>query len=537
MIPQAGLGPDRSATEADVVAGREAGMPLAVTPPTLGQPTAGQARRVAVNSLAPFAASMVGRVLSWGMAVVMARTLGPDGSGAYAFAVSLWLYASIMSDFGLGTWLTREVARSPDVAGSAASLSLGLRLVLSAVAGVALVLVAFLYASLGIGGAGPEIVATAALLGAGLLPGAVSGAGTAIFNAHERMVFPAAMQLVSAVLTTAAGSAALLTGHGIVALAWVSLGVNVVTAALFWLASARAFFPLGVALAPARQWSLARETVPLMLNSLLNNVFFRVDITVLQAQGSAVVGNYANAYKVIDAAGAVPSSFVLALFPVLSRRAGVAGGDGNERGSMLAVYTLALKLLLAVGLGLAVLLTTLAHDLTLLSWGPAFLPDSALALQLLAWFLPLSFFNGLTQYVLIALGLQRRITPAFALAAAFNLASNLLLIPRFSYVAAAGATIATEVVLLVPFLIALRERLDVGRLLSAALRPLPAAVVLAASCWLPWLPWLPLPATSPLGTHVVQAAIAALVYPVLLWTTGVFTIVERRAVLSLVTRR
>jgi O-antigen/teichoic acid export membrane protein len=207
---------------------------------------------------------------------------------------------------------------------------------LSTIACIALVAVALLYVSLGIGGAGPEIVATAALLGVGLLPGAISGAGTAIFNAHERMVFPAAMQLVSAVLTTVVGSAALLAGYGIVALAWVSLGVNVVTAALFWMASARTYFPLRVALAPSRQWALARETLPLMLNSLLNNVFFRVDITVLQAQGSAVVGNYANAYKVIDAAGAVPSSFVLALFPVLSRRAGGAS-RGTERGSILAV--------------------------------------------------------------------------------------------------------------------------------------------------------------------------------------------------------
>jgi hypothetical protein len=89
-------------------------------------------------------------------------------------------------------------------------------------------------------------------------------------------------------------------------------------------------------------------------------------------------------------------------------------------------------------------------------------------------------------------------------------------------------------VLLVPFLIAVRERLDVGRVLAAALRTLPAAGVLALLCWLPWLPSA---ATASFGGHVMQAAIAALVYPLLLWITGVFTPDERRALLSLVTRR
>jgi O-antigen/teichoic acid export membrane protein len=512
--------------------------------PTGAQGTGAQARRVAINSLAPFGATMAGRVLAWGMAVVMARTLGPEGTGAYAFAVNLWLYASIVADFGLGTWLTREVARAPEAIGPAVALSLGLRLALSAAAGVALVLVALLYAAFGIGGAGPEIVATTALLAAGLLPGAISGAGTALFNARERMVFPAALQLVSAALTTVAGSAALLAGHGIVALGWVSLGVNAVTAALFWTAMARASYPMRAVLAPAKQWALARETLPLMLNGLLNNVFFRVDIQVLQSQGSAVVGYYANAYKVIDAAGAVPSSFVLALFPVLARRAagtgtggaGGAGGAGGEREGMAVVYALALKLLLVAGLGLAVLLAAVAHDLTLLSWGPAFLPDSAVALQVLVWFLPLSFFNGLTQYVLIALGQQARITPAFAAAALFNVSANLLLVPRFSYVAAAGATIATEVVLLIPFLLALRERLDVGRILRAAGRTLPAGALLGLVCWLPWLPWLPWPDPAPLPAHVVRAAVGALAYPALVLATGVFGASERRVLLSLVRR-
>ena len=472
-------------------------------------------RRVARNSLAPFAANMAGRVLAWGMAVVMARALGPTGTGAYALVVNMWLYASIVTDFGLGTWLTREVARDPSGAPQAVRLTLAVRLALVALAVPLLVGAAALYAA---GGADVQIVATAALLGIGLLPGAVSAAVTAVFNAHEAMVFPAGVQLAGAAITMAAGAALLLAGHGIVALGWVSLGVNVLSAALFASACARRFFPLGMGVQLGRQMAILRDALPLMLNSLLNNVFFRADVQVLQSKGSAVVGYYANAYKVLDAAGAVPSSFVLALFPVMARRATEIGADG----SLARIYRLAAKLLMTVALPLAVLVSFGATDLTRWFWGAAFLPDSARALQILIWFLPLSFFNGLTQYVLISLGLQRRITPAFALAAAFNLAANLLLIPRYSYVAAAGVTIATEVVLLVPFLWALGGRVARRPLVAAAARPVPAAVVMAAVL-LVVAPW----------SRGAAALAAAAVYLPTLWATQAFDVQERAALRGL----
>jgi O-antigen/teichoic acid export membrane protein len=351
----------------------------------------------------------------------------------------------------------------------------------------------------------------------------VSAAGTALFNAHEQMVVPATVQLGSALLTTVAGAALLLAGHGIVALGWVSLGVNFVAAAVFAAACARRFFPLGAAIRPAAQRALAGESLPLMINNLLNSVFFRFDVQVLQSRGSAVVGYYTSAYKVIDAAGTVPSSFVLALFPLLSRRAAERGpgADGLAR-----VYRLALKLLVAVALPVALLVTYWARDLTQWLWGPEFLPDSAIALALLIWFLPLSFFNGLTQYVLIALGLQRRITAAFAVTAVFNVGANLLLVPRYSYVAAALITIASEVVLLVPFLFAVRRRVPVGPLLRAALRPVPAAMGMGAVLWGGG-------AWSPPGATLAAAA----AYPLLLFATATFDSSERHALRGLLSNR
>jgi O-antigen/teichoic acid export membrane protein len=282
--------------------------------------------------------------------------------------------------------------------------------------------------------------------------------------------------------------------------------VTVATAVAFVALARRSGLPVAVGWPTQNLAALLRDSVPLMLNNLLNSVFFRIDVQVLNVWGRATVGQYASAYKVIDGVGGISSSFILALFPMFARRA----GDGGTTGDALSrVYALALTLLVIVAMPVAGLLTWIAAPLSGLLWGHDFLPESAIALQILIWFLPLSFVNGLTQYVLIALGLQARITVAFAAAAIFNLAANLVLVPTYGYVAAALTTIATEFVLLVPFALTISARMPLRPLAGACARPLPAAAFAAGV----------LVAGSTINAGVGLAG-AGMAYPLGLWATG-----------------
>ena len=59
-----------------------------------------------------------------------------------------------------------------------------------------------------------------------------------------------------------------------------------------------------------------------MLNHLLQTVFFKIDVLLLdQMRGETVVGWYSTAYKWIDALLIIPAYFTMALFPLMSRRA------------------------------------------------------------------------------------------------------------------------------------------------------------------------------------------------------------------------
>ncbi|MAG37331.1 MAG: hypothetical protein CL878_13940 [Dehalococcoidia bacterium] len=429
---------------------------------------AGLARRVARNTAGPLAASVIERGLGLLLASYAAKVLGPLGVGAYAVAQNVWLFASILADFGLGTLLTREVARDRPAAAELTASTVGLRLALATACAPAAVLVATIYGD-------RAILITVGLLAAGFFPTAIAGALSAVFAGYERMTTPAAVQLVTGVLTAGLGFAVLSLGWGIVGLGAVSLAVSALTAAAFLWLVRRTYFAPRVALVPRDLRAQLREAWPLMLNALLNTIFFRSDIQVLEAlRGRRAVGHYGIAFRIVDAVGILPSRFVLALFPALSQRS--AAGDA----SFLVVYRLAVKLLLGLAAPIAIGITVLAHDLTLLISDARYLPDSAVALQILVWYVPGSFWNGLTQYVLIAVGQQRWITLGFFLATTFNVAANLLLVPRYGLVAAAWTTVASEVVLFVPFAVTVRRSLGTLPLWREALVPLIGGLASAA---------------------------------------------------------
>ncbi len=77
---------------------------------------------------------------------------------------------------------------------------------------------------------------------------------------------------------------------------------------------------------------------------------------------------------------------------------------------------------------------------------PRFQPDATIALQLMIWSIPFGWINSVTNYVLIALGQQRKLTNAFLIGLGFNVIANLIFIPLYSYKAAAVITILSEIV-------------------------------------------------------------------------------------------
>jgi O-antigen/teichoic acid export membrane protein len=132
----------------------------------------------------------------------------------------------------------------------------------------------------------------------------------------------------------------------------------------------------------------------------------------------------------------------------------------EDRKALSNTYHLAIKLLVVLALPAAMGMTLLARPFIAILGGSAFLPDSAIALQLMSWSIPIGWINSVTNYVLIALDQQRFLTRAFVVGLTFNLVANWIFIPLYDYRAAAIITIFSELVLLAAFYVGIRRHLS-----------------------------------------------------------------------------
>ncbi len=441
-------------------------------------------KRVAKNSLLPMGLQLLNRVIDFAFAMLMLRILAPEMAGRYTFAVSFIGYFDILVRFGLGTLLTREVSKDRQQGNQYLSIVTILRGMLWLTSLPLMTIVVLVYAFFG--NMTPDIVAAIALFAVGLIFSSLADGFSAVFYAYEKMEYPAAIATVTTITRVSLGVLVLLLGWGFVGLAAVSIVANVVSATILGALMSRHCLRPHLEWDPEKGRWMMGTSFPLMINLLLATVFFRIDVLLLKPmKGDTVVGYYGAAYKYIDGLGIIPAYFTQAIFPLMSRYA------ASARDSLMRAYVLSLRLLLIVALPIAAGTPFIAEGLILVLGGGDYLPDSMIALQLIIWFLPFSFINSVTQYVLIAIDQQRFLTRAFLIGVIFNVVANLLVIPAFSYKGAAVITILSELVLLVPFYYAVRKHLGSLPWLSLFWQPAVASAAMAGVMW--WLrgiPWL-----------------------------------------------
>jgi O-antigen/teichoic acid export membrane protein len=446
-------------------------------PRTQGKENAIQ--RVAKNSLVLTAFNIGARLIDFGFALLMARLLGPAGVGKYYFAIVIIGWFEIVMNFGLNTYLTREISRDPQHQGSYLRQTSLLRLMLGI--GVA-PLVALVVAAYSLSGnMDAETAWAVGLLAISQLPSSFASGLSALFFAHEKAEIPASMSIVSALIKVVVGGALLLLGYGVIGLAITSIVVNVIVLGILFVLSRRMFNWQLANGQPSQSpmtnsQSMLRESFPLMLNHLLATLFFKVDVPLLKAlrgkEGDLVVGWYSTAYKFVDAFNIIPAFFTQSLFPAMSRQA------GQSDNTLARTYVLAVKLLVMIAMPLAVATTYLAGWMIGL-FGPEFLPEGQIALMMMIWSIPVGWINSVTNYALIAANQQRALTRAFVIGLVFNVIANLLLIPLFSYQAAALITIASEIVEGSAFYFYVRRHIASVSWVGVLARPALAAGVMA----------------------------------------------------------
>jgi len=383
------------------------------------------------------ASDIATKLATLGFYLLLARALGPGGFGDFVFSLSLALLLTVFAGFGTDVVLAREVARGPERMRALFWNVIGIKFALGAV-GIGLALVVAV-----IGGYGAEVRIAVALLAVASVVELVAKTIGATFQGLDDLRPAAVALFIERLFTAAVGIAALALGAGVTEIAAVYLGGAVV--ALLYLnreAVARSIRPrLELSLQQAR--GLIVTSFPIGLTALFSTIIFRLDATILSLmKGNAAVGLYGAAYQLLETTLFLAYGFVGAILPTLSRLGRSTQppiADAYEGGS---------KVMVSLFLPIATAFLLFAEPVMRLLYGPGY-TDAVSAVRLLAPAVGLYGLSYLSGYVLISQDRQRIIPWITAGVAVENVGLNLLLIPTYSFQAAAAVTSVSEATLAV----------------------------------------------------------------------------------------
>ena len=391
-------------------------------------------RRVGLGAGSKLGAELVGRAAQFLLIYLTQRVLGPEGFGQFTFAVAVGIVLMPVTDLGLQLTVTQHIARRRNLAPLVTGAGLSVKLVLAAAACGVLAVVAL--------GRPPAVrLATFGLGLAMILASFLEFFGYA-FRGLQRVEIDAAITLGSRLVTVAVGIWALLSGYGLTGLAVAYLAGNATgTAAGYWWLRARYFTPRLTRQLGAWRPLVARA-LPLGGAIVLSIAYTRTAVFLLDAlEGPASVGMYGVAQRLTEPLAIIPAALMAAVFPAF-----VEARDGR---GVPAAYlrTRSLGVLAAVGTVIATAGFAGGPWLLTLLYGEQY-GGAIVSFQILAVAVSLTFVNYALTHFVIAHDLHRRYLGFTASVFVVHLVLCLLLIPLFGPAGAAGAVVASELLLL-----------------------------------------------------------------------------------------
>lgn len=389
------------------------------------------ARRIAYNVIF----NSVAKILSTALALVsigfITRYLGTEGFGNYATILAFFALFGALADLGLAPLLAREISRKDAPENAILGKVFALRITSSSLV--------FLVALLAI----PllpydaELRFGIMLAAASFVFASSSGVLNGLFQKRLAMFQVATVELLGKCFQLGIIVSA-------VSFDW---GFDAIVASLlfYMLFNAVAIFVLSRRLASFRLsfdtafWkTFLRTSLPVGMISIVSFAYFKMDTILLSIlRGSADVGIYNAAYKIIENLTFFPAMIAGLVLPLFSRYI----FHEPEKFRLVADKTFKVFALFAAPLAVGGFF--LAEHLVLLIGGAEF-REAALPLRILIFSLAAIFFGNFFNAILIAGNLQKRLLATLSVVALFNIAANLFFIPLFSFIGAASISLATE---------------------------------------------------------------------------------------------
>ncbi len=392
-------------------------------------------QKVTKNAGVLLLAKVISRVLAFFYIMYAARYLGAERFGVLSFALAFTGISGVLMDLGLDQLTIREVARNQSLAGMYVTnvTLMKVALVIATFGVIAIVVHVFHYPR--------QTVLVVCVMALYMGFEVFNRFFYAVFQAFERMEYASLGQVLEGLIIFWGILLAIRNDLGVLGIAGMFLaGGGIALAVIFMIL--RWKFPEVKKSAGKADWdfwaSTLRKALPFGLSAIFVTVYFWVDTVMLSLmKGSEMVGWYNAAYRLIFGLMLIPSVFVAAIFPVMSRHYKTA------KALLRIEYEIVFRYLFAAALFIFAFGLLFAKEIITVIYGVAYLP-SVIALEVLIWVIPIIFMTFLFGNFLAAVDRQKVVTMVAGANAGLNVILNLLLIPKYGYIGASVATVLTE---------------------------------------------------------------------------------------------
>ncbi|WP_414468701.1 flippase [Methanobacterium sp. ACI-7] len=391
-------------------------------------------RRIAKNTGLLFIASIITYILGFFTTIYTANYLGVEGFGIISTALALTGIFSVFTDLGISTLTVREVARDKKIVNKYVENTAIIKLILAIITFGLIAIFAF------ISGYSEVVKYVIYIITISVIFNSYSGILNSIFQAFEEMEHQSIGIIINSVVMLVGTLIAIYFHANVIVFASIYLISTGITFIYLLIIYAWKFSFPKVEIDLNFWKPVIKEALPLSITSIFAILIFRVDTVMLSLmKGVVAVGWYNAAYKLMEALIFIPSVYTTSIFPFLSSM------YISSKKPIITAYEKSFKYLIILSLPIAVGTTLLADQIILLIYKSGF-TESILALQILIWVLPFTFLNYILGSLLTSINKQYTVLKITIVVLIFNVGLNLILIPQYSYLGAAFATVISDAI-------------------------------------------------------------------------------------------
>jgi len=387
--------------------------------------------KIASNLFSLTSAEVAKRLLGFFTFVYLGRILDPSGFGIIGFAAAFVSYFGLFVDFGFSTYGSREIAKDRRMVSKYVNNILSIKILLAIFSSLILIL----YVLFSEKSAVTKYVVL--IMALNLFANAI--ALNWVFQAVEKMQYIAVRQILAGLISLI-GVIVFVHSKSDIVLAAAILSFSALIGNIWFIPNYQKLYERIKLEFSFEFWKkLFRESFPLAFASIMIGIYYNLDMVMLgYMKTESEVGIYNAAYKIF-LLGIVPIQLVFsAFFPVLSR---VGLNKSEEFITTIKNYA---KFTIGSGIVAGMVLLSFPERIILIVFGENYLA-SAIPLSILAMNAIVISVNVFLGNPMMAWGKQKEYSMAITLGAVTNVILNFILIPKYSYIGAAFATLLSEV--------------------------------------------------------------------------------------------